>query len=51
MQQRVERETIATLRQAIDRGYQFKEPLATDERFAHLQGNRRFDELLRRLTP
>jgi hypothetical protein len=51
MQRRVDRETIVTLEQAIDRGYQFNEPLATDERFTHLLGNRRFEALLRRHSP
>jgi len=53
LRQRVDRETVATLRQAFDKGYHDprETQLASDERFAHLRDNEQFAKLLANQTP
>ncbi len=45
-QQQIERETVATLRQAFECGLDETFPIAADERFAHLQHNSQFKQLI-----
>jgi tetratricopeptide (TPR) repeat protein len=46
--ERADRETIATLRQAFDRGFRYSngETLADDERFQHLRSSETFNDLI-----
>ena len=48
LRQRVNRETVATLQQAFDNGYQASHDraLAVDQRFTHLHDNRQFADLI-----
>ena len=44
--ERIDRETVATLRQALKQGLSRDHEIAHDKRFAHLQENTEFNELL-----
>ena len=44
--ERIDRETVATLRQALKQGLSHDHEIAHDKRFAHLQENTEFNELL-----
>jgi hypothetical protein len=48
LRQRVDRETVATLQQAFDNGYQdpHDRALTFDQRFTHLHDNRQFADLI-----
>jgi serine/threonine protein kinase/tetratricopeptide (TPR) repeat protein len=51
LKERLDRETVVTLRQALDSGYPRDGQLATDERFAHLRDNQQFATLTSPTTP
>ncbi|MGD9633834.1 MAG: protein kinase [Pirellulales bacterium] len=51
VEERVNRETVATLRQALDHGYSARELLSLDERFAHLRDNPQFTALVSQAAP